>query len=124
MRHNAALSGRRRQDQTVIRVLFICHGNICRSVAAQSVLAFLAEEGKEILVDSAATTNEEIGNPIYPPMRRALERAGIPPVSHAARKVTQQDYRESDYLICISDRPYSRIGIACKHKRIGISYQH
>ena len=55
----------------------------------------------DILIDSAATTNEEIGNPIYPPMKKALNRAGIPVCPHRARKVTRKDYDFYDYLICM-----------------------
>ena len=65
----------RRLFQTVVRILFICHGNICRSPAAEMVLRTLMPDAQ---VDSAATTTEEIGNGIYPPMRRALERSGDP----------------------------------------------
>ncbi len=86
----------------MIRVLFICHGNICRSVAAEMVLRqLLAEEGLEdrITAASAAATQEEIGHGIYPPMRRALEAAGVPCRPHAARLTTREDARRFDCLI-------------------------
>ena len=86
----------------MIRILFICHGNICRSVAAEMVLRqMIAERGLEgrIAVDSAATTREEIGHGVYPPMRKALDRQGVPCVSHAARQTVRQDYARYDRII-------------------------
>ena len=85
----------------MIRILFICHGNICRSTAAECVLKHMTSDMPDILIDSAATTNEEIGNPIYSPMKKALNRAGIPVCPHRARKVTRKDYDFYDYLICM-----------------------
>ena len=61
------------------RILFVCHGNICRSPAAEFVLRSLAEHAglaDEFEIASAATSSEEIGNPVYPPMRRVLEERG------------------------------------------------
>ncbi len=86
----------------MIRVLFVCHGNICRSVAAEMVLRQLLEEQgltERIAADSAAATDEEIGNGIYPPMRRALDAAGVPCRPHAARLITRADYGRYDCLI-------------------------
>ena len=78
------------------KILFVCHGNICRSPAAEMVMRTLAGEWA---VDSAATTREELGNEIYPPMRRALARRGIPIVPHRARQTTAADYGRYDYII-------------------------
>ena len=66
---------------TQIRVLFVCHGNICRSVAAEMVLKQMAREAgrKDLRIASAAATREEIGNDIYPPMKKALFSACILP---------------------------------------------
>ncbi len=86
----------------MIRILFICHGNICRSVAAEMVMRqMIAEAGLtgRITVDSAAATREEIGNGIYPPMRKALDRQGVPCVPHAARLTVRQDYDRYDRII-------------------------
>ncbi|MGN1388625.1 MAG: low molecular weight protein-tyrosine-phosphatase [Bulleidia sp.] len=86
----------------MIRILFVCHGNICRSVSAQYIMQDLAEKaGKkdEIYVDSAATSAEEIGNLIYPPMRRTLSAHGVPIGTHAARKLKRSDYESFDLLI-------------------------
>ena len=61
-------------------VLFVCHGNICRSVSAQYIFQDMVNRrgmAGEFLIDSAATSTEEIGNVIYPPMKAALERRGV-----------------------------------------------
>ncbi|MBR6953662.1 MAG: low molecular weight phosphotyrosine protein phosphatase [Clostridia bacterium] len=86
----------------MLRILFVCHGNICRSVAAEMVLRQMVEEAGlagRIAVDSAAATDEEIGHGIYPPMRRALEAAGVPCRPHEARRITRGDYSRCDCLI-------------------------
>ena len=86
----------------MIKVLFICHGNICRSTMAQSVFAHMVRQrGLEELfeIDSAATSREEIGNgPHYGTVRK-LQQVGIPVVSHRARQMTKKDYEYYDYLI-------------------------
>lgn len=90
----------------MIRVLFICHGNICRSVSAQYIFEQLVKENKreaEFVIDSAATSTEEIGNPIYPPMRGALESHGVPIGSHRARQVKRHEYVDFDYIIAMDE---------------------
>ena len=86
-------------DQT--RILFICHGNICRSAAAEVVLKRMAREKglRDWQISSAAATREEIGNGIYPPMKRALAAAGYECPPHAARQTTREDYAAWDYII-------------------------
>lgn len=85
----------------MIKVLFVCHGNICRSAMAENVFReLLRERGIDwVSVDSAATSREEIGNPIYPPARAKLEQEGIPVCDHRARQLTKKDYRVFDWLI-------------------------
>ena len=86
----------------MVKVLFICHGNICRSVAAEMVLRQMVEaEGLtgRVAAASAAATREEIGNDIYPPMRKALVRAGVTCHPHAARQTTREDARQYDCLV-------------------------
>jgi len=105
MRQKAASSGIRRQDKTVIRVLFICHGNICRSAAAEMVLTQMCREKRltGIEVSSAAATREEIGNDIYPPMKKALQAKGYACLPHAARQTVRGDYDRYDFLIGMDD---------------------
>lgn len=82
------------------KILFVCHGNICRSPMAQYLLAHLAaERGLACRTQSAATSREEIGNPVYPPARRKLAEHGISCEGHAARQLTNRDYDEYDLLI-------------------------
>ena len=86
----------------MIKILFVCHGNICRSPMAEFVMKDMVEKAGldgEILVASAATTNEEIGNPVYPPARRKLAEHGLGCVGKTARRMRYADYDEYDLLI-------------------------
>ncbi len=86
----------------MIRILFVCHGNICRSPMAHLYFAAMADReglGGRIFVDSAATSFEEIGNPVHPGTRRKLSEAGISCEGKRARHMEREDYREFDYLI-------------------------
>ena len=86
----------------MIKVLFICHGNICRSPMAEFVMKDLAKKaglGERLHIKSAATSREEIGNPVYPPARRKLAEHGISCGGHAARQLTNADYEKYDLLI-------------------------
>ncbi len=89
----------------MIRVLFVCHGNICRSPMAEFIFkAFLQANGLEdqFYVESAATSTEEIGNPIYPPAMRCLKQHGIPfNRNKTARQIRREDYDIFDLLICM-----------------------
>ena len=83
-------------------VLFICHGNICRSTMAEMVLKHLVRErglADLFYIDSAATSREEIGNGVHYGTRRKLAEVGIPCEDHRARQVTKKDYEKFDYLI-------------------------
>ena len=89
-----------------IRVLFICHGNICRSPMAEFVMKKLVSDAgltARFQIASAATSTEEIwngiGNPVYPPAKSELARHGISCEGKRARQVTRADYAEYDYLI-------------------------
>ena len=84
------------------KILFVCHGNICRSPAAEFVLKdMLCRAGlkDEYRVESAATSTEEIGNPVYPPMRRVLSAHGLDCTGKTARQVRRSDYESFDLLI-------------------------
>ena len=86
----------------MIKVLFVCHGNICRSTMAQSVFAHMVrQKGLEDVfeIDSAATSREEIGNTPHYGTVRKLQQIGIPVVPHRARQMTKMDYEYYDYLI-------------------------
>ncbi len=87
------------------KILFICHGNICRSAAAEMVMKQMIREKnlRNIAVDSAAATREEIGNDVYPPMKKALQAAGYACEPHAARQTTRSDYEQWDYIIGMDD---------------------
>ena len=85
----------------MIKVLFICHGNICRSPMGEYVLKDMAAKAGrsgEFEIASAAVSREEIGNPVYPPARRELARHGIDCRGHAARQVTMADYHHYDRI--------------------------
>ena len=86
------------------KILFICHGNICRSPMAEFVMKKLVEnEGLEnqFEIASAATSTEEIGNPVYPPARRKLAEHGIGCEGKTARQMTRHDYTYYDYIIAM-----------------------
>ncbi len=86
----------------MIKILFVCHGNVCRSTMAQFVFQDMVNKcGKqsEFQIDSAATSREEIGNgPHYGTVRK-LNEIGFPVLHHRARQMTRQDYSQYDYLI-------------------------
>ena len=90
------------KDDTPIRILMICHGNICRSPMAEFVMKRLAEEAglaARFEIASAATSAEEIGNPVYPPARRELAAHGIGCAGKTARQMTAADYGRYDWLV-------------------------
>ncbi len=84
------------------KILFVCHGNICRSPMAAFVMKDLVQKAglaADFVIDSAATSTEEIGNPVYPPARRKLAEHGIGCAGHAARQMQRADYSRYDLLI-------------------------
>ena len=86
----------------MIKVLFVCHGNICRSVGAQYIFDRMIRERhleNVICCESAATSREEIGNPIYPPMRQALIAHNVEIGTHRARQLRRDEYDEYDLII-------------------------
>ena len=85
-------------------ILFICHGNICRSPMAEMIMKELVRrEGLEdnITIASCATSTEELGNPVYPPSRAELARHGIPCEKRGARQLIRRDYEDYDLLVCM-----------------------
>lgn len=86
----------------MVKILFICHGNICRSPMAEFIFRDMVEKRgltSCFEIASAATSREEIGNPVYPPAKKELNRHGISCEGHAARQVTSEDYKYYDYLV-------------------------
>lgn len=86
------------------KILFLCHGNICRSPMAAYVMRDLVAKAglaEQFVIDSAATSTEELGNPVYPPAQRKLAEHGIDCAGHAARQMTRQDYETYDLLVAM-----------------------
>ena len=86
------------------RILFVCHGNICRSPMAEFVMKDLvrkADLADSFHIESAATSTEEIGNEVYPPARRKLAEHGITCQGKTARQMTRHDYDRFDLLIAM-----------------------
>ena len=84
------------------RILFVCHGNICRSPMAEFVMKDLVKQAgleNQFQIASAATSTEEIGNPVYPPARRKLAEHGISCAGKTARQLTKADYARYDLLV-------------------------
>lgn len=95
----------------MVKILFVCHGNICRSPMAEFILKDMAQKAGrsgDFEIASAAVSREEIGNPVYPPARRELAAHGIRCDGHRARQVTAEDYRHFDriYYMDASNKRY------------------
>ena len=93
-------------SDAVVKILFICHGNICRSPMAEFVFAELARRAgvtDRFEIASAATSREEIGNDMYPPAKACLHAHGIPFSPRRARQVTRADYDDYDLLIIMEE---------------------
>ena len=88
----------------MIKILFICHGNICRSPMAEFVMKDMAKKDgtdKCFEIRSAATSTEEIGNPVYPPARAKLAEHGISCAGKTAVQMTRDDYAYYDYIVAM-----------------------
>ena len=86
----------------MLKVLFICHGNICRSTMAEFVFSDMVNKRRlngQFLIDSAATSTEEVGNGVHYGTRNKLRQKGIPMWDHRARQMTRRDYEKFDYII-------------------------
>ena len=87
----------------MVKILFICHGNICRSPMGEYILKDMLEKrgmSQDFYVESAATSTEELGNPVYPPARNKLKEHGIDCRGKTARQITKADYKNFDYIFC------------------------
>ena len=88
----------------MLRVLFVCHGNICRSPMAEFLFRRMVEQAglsRQIQAASAATSTEEIGNPVYPPVRRLLAKHGISTEGKTAVQLRRQDYDRYDWIVAM-----------------------
>ncbi len=103
------------------RILFICHGNICRSTMAESVFHYMVEKANvqdEVIISSSGTSREEIGNPVHYGTVDVLNKHDIPVVAHKAKQITLQEIEAYDFLICMDDRNITNL------KRIAPSKYH
>ena len=90
----------------MVNILFICHGNICRSTMAEFYMKHIVEQAglsDSIYIESAATSREEIGNDTHYVTKEKLDEMGIPYTRHKARQVTVDDYHNFDYLIIMDE---------------------
>ena len=91
----------------MIKVLFVCHGNICRSPMAEFVMKDLAEKvsvSHLLHIESAATSSEELGNSVYPPARRMMAQHGISCDGKRARQIRAAEYDDWDLIIGMDQR--------------------
>lgn len=98
------------------KILFICHGNICRSPMAEFVMRDMVNKAglsNKFEISSAATSTEEIGNSVYPPVKRLLADNGISCDGKTARKLTKKDYDNYDLLIGMDGANYRNINRIC-----------
>lgn len=85
-----------------MKILFVCHGNICRSPMAEFIMKKLVSDRgleHEFEIASCATSTEEIGNSVYPPAKKILSAHGISCKGKTARKMVKEDYRYYDYIV-------------------------
>ena len=90
----------------MIKIMFVCHGNICRSPMAEFFMKKLVEDkgmSDNFYIASAATSREEIGNEIYPPVKRILDKRGIDYSGKTAVQIKGEDYDKYDYIICMDN---------------------
>ena len=112
------------------RILFVCHGNICRSPMAEFVMKELVKKNglsSRFHIESAATSAEELGSPVYPPVRKVLAERGISTEGKTARQITEKDYSSFDYIVgmdrnnlrnmlrCFGGDPEGKISLLMDH---------
>ncbi len=90
----------------MIKIMFVCHGNICRSPMAEFIMKDITEKAglsDSVYIASSATSTEEIGNGVYPPVKRILNEMGISCNDKRAVQIGAEDYEKYDYIICMDD---------------------
>lgn len=101
----------------MIKILFICHGNICRSPMAEFVLKDMVRKRgmeEQFVISSAATSREEIGNDVHPGTKRKLKEVGVLVSKRRAVQATWEDYKNYDYLICMDQANIRNLQRICK----------
>ncbi len=110
------------QKSEIKKILFVCHGNICRSPMAEFVMKdIVAKAGlsDSFEIESAAVSSEELGNAVYPPVQHLLAKNGISCAGKTARKMTSADYDRFDLLIGMDLSNISRMHSICGGDRFG-----
>lgn len=110
----------------MVKILFVCHGNICRSTMAEFVMKDLVKKAgvaEQFEIDSAATSREEIGNGVHPGTRRKLAEKGVPCGEHRARQLTCDDYDCWDYLIGMDSANIRNMNRICGGDQDGKIYK-
>ncbi len=100
----------------MIKVMFVCLGNICRSPMAEFILKDMVKKrgiDNKFQISSSATSTEEYGNPIYPPAARKLTQEGVPYTSRTAVQLKKSDYDKYDYIIAMERRNIENIKRIC-----------
>lgn len=92
----------------MVKVIFLCHGNICRSPMAEFIMKDLCQT-EDVYIESAAVSREEIGNPIYPPAQKILRVKGIPFDNRKARQFTLDDYNNFDIIVIMEQYNMPRL---------------
>lgn len=90
-------------------ILFLCHGNICRSPMAEYIMKYIARDRADVYIESKAVSSEEIGNSIYPRAAGTLKKHNIPFGNHRARRITKEDYDKFDYIIVMEEYNLPRL---------------
>ena len=97
----------------MVKILFVCHGNICRSPMAEFVFQDMVNKAglsHKFHIASCATSREELGNPVYPPARRELNSHGIRCDGHRARQITRKDLETYDYIYYMDSNNRRNLG--------------
>lgn len=95
-----------------MKIIFLCHGNICRSPMAEFIFKYLLEKNNIshlFDISSRATSNEEYGNDIYPPAKSVLLENGIPFEKHFAKRITKEEYNSADYILAMEEYNISNL---------------